>query len=132
MEKKHLLIVEDETEILSFISDYLKEKGYTVSIARDGLDGLNKARHHSPDLIVLDVNLPKMNGFQVCRLLKYDQSYSHIPIILWTWKEEDKDRETGMSSGADAYIPKPFSLPELIEKIESLLQADFKSGEEAE
>lgn len=99
------------------MTDFLAEKGYEVITATDGLDGLSKARHSSPDLIILDVILPKINGFTICRLLKYDQEYKDIPVIIWTWKDTDKDRTMGFELGADAYIPKPFSLNKLMESI---------------
>ncbi len=125
--KKRVLIVEDEEELRSFMERTLSDIGYEVIAVADGLEGLNKARHLKPDIILLDVMLPKLNGFAICRLLKYDQNYKNIPIVLWTWKEDDEDRMTGMASGADAYLPKPFRLSELLAVMENLLDRDKRS-----
>ncbi|MFH0765166.1 MAG: response regulator [Calditrichota bacterium] len=118
---KRILVIEDEPDIRNFIAEYLQDQGYEVITSMDGLDGLYQARTQSPDLVLLDVMLPKLNGFAICRLLKYDQNFHDIPVILWSWKDEDKDLEEGKASGADAYVPKPFSLPKLGEKIAELI-----------
>lgn len=121
LSKKKILVVEDDRDIMNFVVDFLTERGYDVLKAFNGLDGLKAARTQNPDLILLDVMLPKINGLAVCRLLKYDEKYKQIPIIIWSWKEDDSDREIGLDSGADAYVPKPFSIPRLGETIARLL-----------
>jgi DNA-binding response OmpR family regulator len=104
-----------------FVVRFLNGLNYRVTLARDGMEGLNLARQISPDLIILDLNLPKLNGFAVCRLLKFDDQFKHIPIIMWTWRETKQDREMGKDVGADFYLPKPFSIEALREAIESLI-----------
>jgi len=121
--QKHqrILIIEDEKELLEFVERYLIDAGYEVLSASDGMTGLQLARDSDPSLILLDVMLPKLNGFTICRLLKYDELYKHIPIVMWTWREEDEDRRMGMYAGADVYIPKPFSIGKLLESIVALI-----------
>lgn len=115
-----ILVVEDEQELREFVSEYLSQAGYTVIAAADGMSGLQMAREESPALIILDVMLPKINGFSISRLLKFDENYKDIPIIMWTWKEDDQDRKMGLSAGADIYLPKPFSIGKLLESVEAL------------
>ncbi len=122
-DRPKVLIIEDEEELRDFVSRYLEEAGYEVLSAADGLEGLRMAREVAPSLILLDVMLPKVNGFTISRLLKFDENYKHIPIIMWTWKDEDHDRQMGMSAGADMYIPKPFSIGKLMEGIAALIGA---------
>jgi len=124
---QRVLIIEDETELLEFVARYLGDAGYEVIEAQDGLSGLQMARESNPSLILLDVILPKLNGFTISRLLKYDDHYKHIPIVMWTWKDEDADRQMGLYAGADVYIPKPFSLGKLLESIVALIGPPPKS-----
>jgi len=91
------------------------------------MTGLHLARESEPSLILLDINLPKLNGFTISRLLKFDDLYKHIPIIMWTWREEDEDRRMGLYCGADAYIPKPFSIAKLFDAIVALIGLPAKS-----
>jgi len=86
----------------------LEANGYEVSEAPDGAVGLEKARNTTPDLIILDIMLPKMDGYKVARLLKFDQKYMNIPIVLLTARCQQTDRETGMEVGGDAYLIKPY------------------------
>jgi DNA-binding response OmpR family regulator len=122
MLNKKILVVDDEVFLVKAIQIRLKRAGYDVITAYDGLDGLNKAREEKPDLIILDVMLPKKNGYQVCRLLKFDEQYKHIPIIMLTAKGQKTDREWGEKTGADCYITKPFEDAELLSKIKELLR----------
>lgn len=122
--KHRILVVEDEPELCAFLKEELTNEGYDVICAGDGLEGLKMARTEKPDLILLDVILPRLNGLQVARLLKYDDNYKHIPIILWSWKESEQDIEWGQESGAEEYIPKPFSYPKLLVSIKRLLRED--------
>ncbi len=105
---------------------FLTGLNYQVALACDGMEGLNQARLLEPDLILLDLNLPKLNGFAVCRLLKFDDHFKHIPIIMWTWRETLQDREMGVNVGADYYLPKPFSLEALQDVIELVLSSTKK------
>ena len=118
---KKVLVVEDETELVAALEVRLKTEGYEVVVAYDGEEGLNKAREENPDLIILDIMLPKMDGFKVSRLLKFDERYEHIPIIMLTAKAELEDKALGEETGADEYMTKPFEWEHLSEKIKELL-----------
>ncbi len=120
MEKKRILIVEDVPESLMLLRIRLESYGYKVIGASDGEEGLKKARELRPDLIILDVMLPKMDGLTVCRFLKYDVDYEDIPVIMLTARGEEKDRALGKEVGADMYLVKPFDGSKLIQAIEKL------------
>lgn len=121
MAKKKILLVEDEPVQLLTVKDRLEFEGYEVIIAADGQEGLDKARREKPDLIVLDLMLPKMDGYKVCGFLKMDARYKKIPIIIFTARAQDSDKTMGLEVGADAYIIKPFEPAVLIGKIKELL-----------
>jgi DNA-binding response OmpR family regulator len=122
MERKPtILLVEDENEFRQMLKIRLEANSYSVLEAGDGIEGLNMARKHKPDLIILDIMLPKMDGYRVARLLKFDTHYRHIPIIMLTARVQDVDRENGMSAGADVYLTKPFDAQELEKSIADLL-----------
>ena len=118
---RSILIVEDDLELLEFVARYLEEAGYAVLTASDGMIGLRLAREQTPSLIILDVNLPRLNGFTISRLLKFDENYRNIPIIIWTWRDGEDDRETGLYAGADVYISKPFEISHLFQSIVTLI-----------
>lgn len=120
-EKKKILVVDDELDMLMVIKLRLEASGYETITATDGLEGLNVARKVKPDLIVLDVMLPKMNGYKVSRFLKFDEEYKHIPIIMLTALAGEEDRSTGIETGANAYISKPFETQELLDTIRRFL-----------
>ncbi len=120
MAKKRILVVEDVPESLTLLRIRLEAYGYKVIGASDGEEGLMKARELRPDLIILDVMLPKMDGFTVCRFLKYDAEYEDIPVIMLTARGEEKDRALGKEVGADMYLVKPFDGTKLIQAIEKL------------
>jgi len=116
-----ILIVDDEPAIVEALSLRLGANGYEVISAADGVEGLQKARTEKPDLIILDIMLPKMDGLKVCRMLKFDEKHGSIPIILLTAKVQQLDLEQGKEAGADAYMTKPFRSDELLAKIKELL-----------
>lgn len=116
-----ILVVEDDALIRELVRINLDGAGFVVALATDGFQGLEMARSENPDLIVLDIMLPKMDGFKVCRILKFDDKYKHIPIIMLTARIQEADKETGFKTGADAYMTKPFEPEELIKKIEQVL-----------
>ncbi|MEL7339678.1 MAG: ATP-binding protein, partial [Bacteroidota bacterium] len=120
-EKNLVLIVEDNPEVLQFVRSIL-ETDYRIAIARDGGEGERLALELIPDLIVSDVGMPVMDGFQLTQRLKQDERTSHIPIILLTARAEEKDRLQGLSFGADAYLTKPFRQAELKVRIEKLIE----------
>ena len=117
-----ILLVDDEQDIIKTVGFRLRSVGYEVITASDGMEGLDKARKEKPDLIILDLMLPKIDGYKVCALLKKDDRYAKIPIILFTAKAGDVDKKIGLELGADAYVMKPFEPPELINTIEDLLR----------
>lgn len=122
MPGKKILVVEDDALIRELVKINLESAGFTVIQAQDGFIGLEMARSENPDLIILDIMLPKMDGFKVCRILKFDDKYKHIPIIMLTARIQEADKETGFKTGADGYMTKPFEPDELIKKINQLLQ----------
>ena len=119
--KKKILLIEDEPEFRLGIRMRLEANDYEVIEAEDGVMGLEMARNQGPDLIILDLMLPKMDGYQVARLLKFDEKYKKMPIIMLTARSQQSDKETGSAVGADAYIIKPFKSEELLEAIARLL-----------
>lgn len=114
--QKKILIIEDEVSISDIIKFNLKKEGYATETAYDGQDGLDKALHCGCDLILLDVMLPKMDGFEVCKRVR---EKSNVPILMLTAKEEEVDKVLGLELGADDYITKPFGMRELIARIKA-------------
>lgn len=108
--------------MVKLVKMYLEHHHYEVITAGDGQEGLDKAKTENPDLIVLDLMLPKMNGYKVCGLLKNDRRYAKIPIILFSAKAQDKDVQLGEQVGANAYLTKPFEPDALLSKIEELIK----------
>ena len=125
---KKILVVEDEPDIASLLTLMLKSQGYHVIAAGDGQEALEKARVEAPDLIVLDIMLPKLNGYKVARMLKFDEKFSHIPIIMLTAKIQEKDKKTGVEMGADAYVTKPFDTGQLLQKVKEILEEKGKGA----
>jgi len=121
MDKKKILVIDDESDLVEMLSIRLEANNYQVITASDGQLGLDKARSEKPDLIILDLMLPKIDGYKVCRLLKFDEKYKNIPVVLFTAKALDADKELGEEVGADAYITKPFEPGILLDKIKQLL-----------
>lgn len=123
-----ILIVDDEPDIVTALGIRLKSAGYEVIAAADGMEGLDAARKQNPDLILLDIMLPKLDGYKVCRILKFDENYRHIPIIMITAKVTDINKKMGEEVGADCYITKPFNPEELMSKIKETLEKSKKAG----
>lgn len=122
MKTHKILVVDDYPNMVEMLSLRLKSAGFDVLASFDGIDALQKARTHNPDLILLDVLLPKLDGFKICRLLKFDEKYQHIPVIMLTSRAREIDRVTGLEMGADAYIYKPYDSAALMKKIYELLK----------
>ncbi len=116
----HVLAVEDDKDILELITHSLEGGGYEVTGATTGENGVNAARSEKPDLILLDLMLPGIDGLEVCRRLKADANTAHIPIIMVTAKGEETDIVTGLEHGADDYVTKPFSPKVLIARIRAV------------
>lgn len=123
MAKKKILVVDDEIESVGLIKMQLEANDYETITAYDGQEGLEKAKKEKPDLIILDLMLPKTDGYKVCRMLKFDDKYKKIPIILFTARAQESDKKMGEEVGADAYIIKPFEPQVLLDKIKELLKA---------
>ena len=116
-----ILLVDDEPSIVKMVGKRLEVEGFRVIVAMDGQDGLQKAQTEQPNLIILDLMLPKLNGYEVCTMLKQDTRYQKIPIMLFTAKAQERDEKLGMDCGANAYMRKPFRAQELLEQIRALL-----------
>ncbi len=114
-----ILIVEDELTLQETLAYNLKKQGYLVECANDGQSAIDKAKQHQPDLILLDIMLPGMDGFEVCRILRKDML---VPILMLTARDDEIDRVVGLEVGADDYLTKPFSMRELIARIKALLR----------
>ncbi len=114
-----ILIVDDEKPIVDSIKYTLYKEGYDVVVSYDGEDALEKVKKENPDLIILDIMLPKLSGLEVCRIIRRT---SNVPIIMLTAKGEDMDKVIGLELGADDYVPKPFSMRELVARIKAVLR----------
>jgi CheY-like chemotaxis protein len=120
-EKKKIVVADDEPFILSALQDTLSED-YSVTTASSGSEAIKAVQRVLPDLVILDVMMPDMDGLEACKLLKKDRLTSGIPVILLTAKGQITDIEKGFKSGADAYVVKPFSPARLIEKVEEIFE----------
>lgn len=120
--RARILVVEDDKNIARIVSYNLEKEGYQVAVAVDGEEGLAKIRKSPPDLVVLDLMLPKIDGLEVCRMLRADRKTAQLPIIMLTAKTQEADRVVGLEMGADDYIPKPFSPRELIARVKAVLR----------
>ena len=115
-------IVEDEQPIITLVKYNLEKEGYKVSFSDNGNEGIEEIKRILPDLVLLDWMLPDFSGVEICKILKKEKKFKDIPIIMLTAKGEDEDKIKGLNSGADDYITKPFSFPELLARIKALLR----------
>jgi DNA-binding response OmpR family regulator len=122
MDKKiKVLVSEDNPDIRKILTMRLEINGYDVVQAQDGEEALDKIKKDSPDLVILDLMMPKISGFEVCRMIKFDEKYKDMPIIVLSALDQQADREKAIENGADAYFIKPFDLELLLNKIKSLI-----------
>ncbi len=121
---KKILIVDDEQDIVESLKFVLETADYTCYCAYNGEDGLKLAKELMPDLIILDVMMPKINGYKISRLLKYDKKYQNIPILMITARSQEEDKIIGEETGADEYITKPFELDTVVEKVNQYLKQE--------
>ena len=128
MSKNKVLIIEDDRSLADVISYNLLREGYEVLTAFDGQDGLTQALHKRPDLIILDLMLPVVDGLDVCRQLRADPSTRNIRILMLTAKAEEADELIGFSLGADDYVTKPFSVKILLERVKAIYRRDSETG----
>jgi DNA-binding response OmpR family regulator len=125
MDKKLILLIDDEESILLLLKRRLEKAGFSVETSKNGQDGLNKARTIKPDLIILDIMLPIMDGYKICQMLKFDENYKKIPIILLSARNQEEDRAIGLQTGADFYLAKSSATDfwqDLLAKITQLLE----------
>ncbi len=130
LDSKNILVVEDDLDIRELISFNLANEGHQVFEANDGEVGIDKARNNNPDLILLDLMLPGIQGLDVCRIIKSDQETKEIPIIMVTALGQEEDIVKGLETGADDYITKPFSIKVLIARVNAVLKRSIKFGED--
>lgn len=121
MEKKRILVIEDEEDFSKGLQLILTANGFEVQAASTGKEGLALAKSVKPDLIILDIMLPEIDGYKICRLLKFDERYKKIPIILLTARTQEEDEQFGREAGADAYVVKGQKVELLMEQIKALL-----------
>lgn len=117
-----VLVVEDDETLLNHLSTNLRSEGFNVITATDGEVGLEKIRSEIPDLIVLDIMLKKLDGLTICRMVRHDNTISHIPIIMITARGNEIDKIVGLESGADDYIVKPFGLGEMLARVRAVMR----------
>jgi DNA-binding response OmpR family regulator len=121
MSKKKILVVDDEKDLVDTLIFRLEANDYATLAAYDGQEGLEKAKKEKPDLVILDLMLPKMDGYKVCGLLKSDARYAKMPILMFTARAQEADRKLAEEVGADAYVTKPFESQALMAKIKELI-----------
>jgi DNA-binding response OmpR family regulator len=129
---RSILIVEDDKEIRDLLAHYLRKEGFQPLVACDGEEGLAKARTGKPDLILLDILLPKMDGLELLRKIRAEREIARTPVAMLTAKGDETDRIVGLELGADDYIPKPFSPREVVARIKAIFRRSRKPPEEME
>jgi len=120
---KQILLVEDDLYASETLKFALEAKGHKVALATNGRDALNMVNNEMPQLIILDIMMPKMDGYHFCRLLKFDARFQHIPVIIVSSKIQEADKKLGLACGGNEYIPKPYDLNMLINTVEKYLES---------
>ncbi len=128
MDKGKILVVDDEADILRFLELVLTERGYHVTTAAGGRDAIDQARAQHPDLVLLDIMMPHMDGWEVLKLLRLDEKTAQIPVAMVSARTEPRDRVLGLQEGAVDYICKPFALDDLLTKVDSILEQQGARG----
>jgi DNA-binding response OmpR family regulator len=121
--RARVLVVDDEADLIRILQFGLQAIGYQVETASDGQEALKKARETKPDIILLDLMLPKLDGYKVCRLLKFDERYKNIPIIILSARTQEGDQLLAMEMGANRFVTKPYDFSEVLSHIEALLKS---------
>lgn len=124
--KPRILVVDDELDLVAVLRMGLEIQGFEVLEAMDGEEGLRRARQDRPDLVVLDLMLPKMDGYKVCRALKFDERFRNLPIIILSARSGDQDRRLALDMGADLFMTKPYDMTVLVAKIRQKLDEAAK------
>ena len=119
---KKILIIEDDPATTRLVDYSLRHEGYQVSTASNGLDGIRKATKEAPDLIILDVMLPGMDGFEICHRLRAEPATAKLPVLMFSAKAQEMDKNTGLLVGADAYLTKPATPNSIVSHVEALLE----------
>lgn len=119
---KKILIAEDDPNILISLDFLMRKKGFDVYVARDGKEAWELAQEHTPDAVLLDVMMPYLNGYEVCEKIKANEQTAHASVIFLSAKSREEDIAQGYASGANAYITKPFSTKEIVQKVKDLLK----------
>lgn len=120
-ERKRILLVDDEPDLVQLVTVRLKSVGYDVEPAYDGQQALDKFKSFKPHLVILDLMLPKLDGYKVCRLLKFDERTKEIPVLIFTARAQEADVSLAMECGANAHLTKPFDTKALLDKLRELL-----------
>ncbi len=118
-----VLIVDDEPNIVLSLEFLMNQAGFDVSVARDGEEALDAVKRQAPDLILLDIMIPKRDGYEICKSVRANPERKDTPIIILTAKGRDTEREMGMAAGADDFITKPFSIRDVVERVERLMKS---------
>ncbi len=118
---KRILVVDDEVDLVDVLATHLEHDGFEVLKALDGKEGYEKAQTHKPDVVILDLRMPRMDGFQVCRLIKFDDFLKNIKVIILTAHNSESDRKTCETVGADAFLGKPYDYPHLLKTVQDLV-----------
>lgn len=126
--KPRILIVDDEPDLVAVLRMGLQMEGFEVLDAADGEEGLKRAQQERPDLMLLDLMLPRMDGYQVCRTLKFDARYKNMPIFILSARPGERDKRLALEVGADLFISKPYDLKDLVGKIRARLSGDGKAA----
>ena len=117
-----ILVADDSRDVVLILQQRLTAGGYHVVTAFDGAEALQKAKRERPDLIILDIMMPKLNGFQIARMIKFDQQLKHIPVLLLTARTQQTDKQTGAKMGAEEYITKPYETEHLLARVRYWLE----------
>lgn len=128
---KKLVVIEDDQDITRLVTHYLTKEGYAIKSSQDGIKGLQLIKQEKPDLVILDLMLPEMDGLEVCKRLRADPKTSALPIIVLTAKGEESDKIVGLELGADDYVTKPFSPKELLARVKALFRRSERQVEES-
>ncbi len=132
MERENILVVDDDENILELVEYNLSKNGYQVSCVASGEEAIKETRSENPDLVILDLMLPGVDGLEVCRILKNDPRTAHVPILMLTAKGEEADVVTGLEMGADDYVTKPFSPRILLARVKAVLRGRVRKLKQAE
>ncbi len=126
--RPRILIVDDEADLLAVLRFGLEAEGFEVIHASDGEEALKRAREGHPDLMVLDLMLPKLDGYKVCRALKFDERYRTLPIIILSARSSEQDKQLALSMGADAFVTKPYEMRDLVTRIRARLGIERRAA----